>query len=121
MRFLADESCDYAVVRVLREAGYGVVAVADISPRAEDGRVMQLAAGRRSVLITEDKDFGQLVFADRRASRGVILIRYPATARRGLSRDVLELVNTQGARLNGRFVVMQPGRIRIVQPQRLRR
>jgi hypothetical protein len=36
VRFLADESCDFAVVRALREVGHDVVAVAEVFPRAED-------------------------------------------------------------------------------------
>jgi len=43
MRFLADECCDKAVVRALRESGYDVISVSDISPRAEDLDVIRLA------------------------------------------------------------------------------
>ena len=58
MRFLADESCDYAVVRALRELGHEVLAVADLSPGADDDAVIGLALRERCVLLTEDKDFG---------------------------------------------------------------
>lgn len=43
MRFLADESCDFAVVRALRAAGHDVVAIAEVTPRAEDDAVIDLA------------------------------------------------------------------------------
>ena len=43
MLFLADESCDFAVVRALRAAGHDVLAVADVSPRADDEQVLELA------------------------------------------------------------------------------
>ncbi len=55
MRFLADESCDFAVVRALRKAGHDVVAVAEISPRAEDSDVVKRALKEKRVLLTEDK------------------------------------------------------------------
>jgi hypothetical protein len=45
MRFLADESCDFAVVRALRKSGYDVVAVAEIAPRAEDSDVLSSLPG----------------------------------------------------------------------------
>lgn len=64
MRFLADESCDFAIVRALRGAGHDVLAVAEIAPRAEDPEVVQLAVGEGRLLLTEDKDFGRIVFAD---------------------------------------------------------
>jgi len=44
MRFLADESCDFSVVRALRSADHDVVAIAEVSPREEDDAVMERAA-----------------------------------------------------------------------------
>jgi predicted nuclease of predicted toxin-antitoxin system len=113
MRFMADESCDFAVVRVLRAAGHDVAAVTEISPRAEDGEVIDLAVREERILLTEDKDFGQLVYASRRTSSGVILLRFPARARTGLAKAVAQLVRRRGEELTGRFIVVQPGRIRI--------
>ena len=81
MRFLADESCDFSVVRALRNAGHEVTAVAEISPRAEDTEVLRLAFREEKILLTEDKDFGQLVFAHSKKTRGVIFFRYPVGLR----------------------------------------
>ena len=61
MRFLADESCDFAIVRALRAAGHDVRAVAELSPRADDPEVIRLAASEQRILLTEDRHFGQLV------------------------------------------------------------
>jgi hypothetical protein len=116
--FLADESCDFAVVRLLRANGHDVVAVAEISPRADDRTVLDLARQEQRILITEDKDFGRLVFADAQATGGVVLTRYPARARAQLPSAVLKLVSTRGTALLGRFVVMSPGRIRMGLPKR---
>src|SRR3972149_4347450 len=113
MRFLADESCDFAVVRALRAAGHDIAAVADISPQADDETVMDLAVRDERLLITEDKDFGQLVYANARASGGVVFLRFPAKARAAMAKAVVELVRRRGDHLLGRFVVVQPGRIRI--------
>ena len=43
MRFLADESCDFGVVRTLRAANHDVIAISEISPRADDVDVMEFA------------------------------------------------------------------------------
>jgi hypothetical protein len=80
MRFLADESCDFSVVRALRSADHDVVAIAEISPREEDSSVMERAAGESRILLTEDKDFGQLVYASLQRTGGVIFILFPARA-----------------------------------------
>lgn len=113
MRFLADESCDFAVVRSLRAAGHDVLAIGELSPRLEDPAVLALAVREDRVLLTEDKDFGRLVYADRRATGGVVLLRFPARARGDLARTVVQLVERRGETLKGRFVIAQPGRVRI--------
>ena len=112
-RFLADESCDYPVVRALTRVGHEVLAVADLSPRAGDASVIGLALRERCVLLTEDKDFGQLVHASGMRSVGVILLRFPVGARSKIGEAVVELVDRRGEDLIGRFVVVQPGRVRI--------
>ena len=113
MRFLADESCDFNVVRALRDAGYDVVAVSEVSPRAEDAKVIDIAVRDRRVLLTEDKDFGQLVHSHGRKTQGVILLRYPVLVREQLAKDVVRLAKRHGKKLAGCFIVIQPGRVRI--------
>jgi predicted nuclease of predicted toxin-antitoxin system len=63
VRFLADESCDSAVVRALRSAGHDMTAVAEVNPGLEDRVVLALARSEARVLLTEDKDFGLLAYA----------------------------------------------------------
>jgi predicted RNase H-like HicB family nuclease len=60
MRFLADESCDFAMVRALRSSGHDVVAVSDIAPRAEDPDVINLALRESRILLTEDAEYKKL-------------------------------------------------------------
>jgi predicted nuclease of predicted toxin-antitoxin system len=111
--FLADESCDFAVVRSLRQQGYDVVAVGESAQRSTDRAVIDLAKQESRILLTEDKDFGWLVFVGHTNPAGVILIRYPGNARRALAAAVKDLVQAQGDRLIGAFVVLQPGIARI--------
>jgi|SRR3954463_14711511 predicted nuclease of predicted toxin-antitoxin system len=111
--FLADENCDFAVVRALRSAGYDVTAISEAAPQIPDTDVIALADRERRVLLTEDKDFGQLVYAELRQSSGVILIRFPASERKALPAAMLEAVKELGDRLTGLFVVLTPRRIRI--------
>jgi predicted nuclease of predicted toxin-antitoxin system len=113
MRFLADESCDFAVVRALRRAGFDVLCISESSPRTEDSEVIRLALHEGRILLTEDKDFGRLVYSHGQDTLGVIFLRFPTFARREISRDVLNLVKQQGEKLVGSFVTVQPGRIRI--------
>jgi len=113
MRFLADESCDFAIVRALRAAGFDVLCISENAPRAEDSEVIRLALREERILLTEDKDFGRLVYSHGQETLGVIFLRFPTFARRQISRDVVNLVKQQGEKLAGSFITVQPGRIRI--------
>jgi predicted nuclease of predicted toxin-antitoxin system len=113
MRFLADESCDFAVVRALRAAAFDVLCISESTPRAEDSEVIGLALREQRILLSEDKDFGRLVYSHGQETLGVIFLRFPTFARRQISRDVVNLVKQQGEKLAGSFVTVQPGRIRI--------
>ena len=114
LRFLADESCDFAAVRALRAQGFDVLAVAEAIPGAEDTQVIEYALRDGRLLLTEDKDFGQLVYAAGHASCGVILIRYTPAARSTLGSRIVALVQDYGYRLSSSFVVLRPDQIRIV-------
>ena len=113
LRFLADESCDFAVVRALRDAGYDVVAVAEFTNQSVDPAVIEQAHREERILLTEDKDFGWHVFVSHAASAGVILIRFPNQARSTLAGALLQVVREQADKLPGSFVVVQPGQVRI--------
>ena len=112
MRFLADESCDFGVVRALRQAGHDVSAIAETSPALEDFEVIRRALQEERILLTEDKDFGQLVYAHGEKIHAVVLIRYAMKFRKNLGRDAVRLAKLHGKKLEGCFVVLEPGRIR---------
>jgi predicted nuclease of predicted toxin-antitoxin system len=113
LSFLADESCDFAVVRVLRAHGYDVRAVSEEMCRSVDRELLQIAQQENRILVTEDKDFGWLVFVERSDSAGVVLLRFPAGSRAELCATVDRLVSEHADALREAFTVVQPGRIRI--------
>jgi predicted nuclease of predicted toxin-antitoxin system len=111
--FLADESCDFLIVRKLRLAEYDVLSVAESFPSASDQQVLEHAIKEERILITEDKDFGEWVFAHGEKIAGVVLIRFPGSARARLGEEIMLLVNDHGSKLKKCFVVLEPGRARI--------
>jgi len=118
LRFLADENLDFAVVRSLRSAGHDVRALAEEAVRTVDAEVIALASREGRILLTEDKDFGWFAFVVGASSDGVILVRFPGTARQALGPAVLSLVATHGETLRGSFTVLQPGHTRITPGRR---
>jgi predicted nuclease of predicted toxin-antitoxin system len=113
MRFLADESVDMAVVRALREAGHDVRAIAEDEPGAGDATVAERARADERTLLTEDRDFGRLVFALNQPTGGVIYMRYNAARRLAFASEVASVVAREDHRLLEAFTVIQPGRTRI--------
>jgi predicted nuclease of predicted toxin-antitoxin system len=75
--------------------------------------VAQLALSGQRILLTEDKDFGQLVYAKGRQTIGVILLRVHARARTDIGRALVDLVESRGEELRISFSVIQPGLVRI--------
>jgi predicted nuclease of predicted toxin-antitoxin system len=74
-RLVADEGVDKAIVDALRSEGLDITYFAESGPGSTDDEVLAAAASSRSPVLTCDKDFGELVFRQKRPSSGVILIR----------------------------------------------
>lgn len=101
------------VIRALREAGYDVIAISEIARGAADDHVLERAMKEKRVLITEDRDFGELVYARGRSSTGVVLLRFHSRALQVKAATLLEAISKLGSRLEVSFTVVEPGRVRI--------
>ena len=75
MRFLIDESVGGDIIEFLREEGHDVTFIAERIPGASDGEVVSRATSENRILITNDKDFGNIAFSNGLAYRGVLLLR----------------------------------------------
>lgn len=62
MKFIADEGIDRPIVDRLRQEGYSVWYIAEMAPSISDDMVLKLANDQKALLLTADKDFGELVF-----------------------------------------------------------
>jgi predicted nuclease of predicted toxin-antitoxin system len=71
MQFVADESVDAQIVAKLLQDGFDVFYIAEASPSISDTRVLAAANRRKSVLITADKDFGDLVYRQQKSHKGI--------------------------------------------------
>jgi len=75
MRWLADECVDAGVVDRLCDAGHDVLYVAEMAAGESDVRILERAQTDDRLLLTEDKDFGDLVFRSGQAIPGLVLLR----------------------------------------------
>ena len=75
MIFVADESVDAPIYKALRNAGHEVYAIVENCAGITDEQVLQIAFDRLAILITQDKDFGELTFRLGKPHHGIILLR----------------------------------------------
>jgi len=113
LNLLADEGIDRQIVEALREQGYTVGYVAEMDPGISDDAVLELANREGVVLLTADKDFGELVFRLRRLSSGVILVRLAGLSPLKKSEIVVSCLIKHFNELIGSFSVISSAGIRI--------
>jgi len=65
MRILADENIDALIVAWLRQAGHDVKGVTEFAPGRDDEPLAELACAEARLLLTRDRDFGELVYRQR--------------------------------------------------------
>jgi predicted nuclease of predicted toxin-antitoxin system len=112
LRWLADECVDAALVRELRGFGHDVTYVAEQLAGLTDPEVLKQARDAGRLLLTEDKDFGDLVFRSRLAVPGVILLRLSPEGRHLKWGRLRIAIEQFGASLAGRYVVVEETRMR---------
>ena len=113
MDFLVDECLGPLVVRWLRDEGHDVISIFESARGAADQDILAWAAREDRVLLTADKDFGDLVFRDRRTHRGVILLRLDDETRPNIIRVLADLLAQHLDEIDHNFVVVTETSVRI--------
>jgi predicted nuclease of predicted toxin-antitoxin system len=111
VRWLADECVSAALVVGLRAAGHDVVYMADIAPSESDTAVLARARADDRLLLTEDKDFGDLVFRRGGGVLGLVLLRIEPALKVATPRLQAAIAHF-GDGLFGRYTIVEAGRFR---------
>jgi len=112
VRWLADECVDAALVARLRNAGHDASYIAEIAAGVTDTEALQLAQEEGRLFLTEDKDFGELVFRFKRAVPGVVLLRIDPEKSQLKWIRLEAAIARLGEGLFGRYVVIEEARFR---------
>jgi predicted nuclease of predicted toxin-antitoxin system len=91
LKILADECCPSAVVAALRSDGYDVQYVAEDAPSTTDNNVLSRAFADERIILTEDRDFCELVFLNKLPTYGIVLVRINQAHRQEKIQRVREL------------------------------
>ena len=113
MKFVADEGIDAPIVTFLRQKKHQVWYIAEMSPGISDETVLALTNREEAIIITADKDFGDLVFRQRQAAYGVILLRLHGLLLEKKAELVLSVIQQHETELKGAFTVITSEKIRI--------
>lgn len=109
---LFDECCEAGLVAALRASKVSADCVIEVQPGLDDTAVLDLAARTNRILVTEDKDFGELAVRHGLATNGVVLIRMPDGDVPSKAARLIKLVRQFGDRLSQNYTVVQPDKFR---------
>ncbi|HSN77691.1 MAG TPA: DUF5615 family PIN-like protein [Anaerolineae bacterium] len=113
MNFLADECCDASLVVALRTDGHDVLFAVEDLRGSSDEDILRQAFAEDRILLTEDKDFGELVFRLRQPAHGIVLLRFGIHERHNKVPRMRYLLERQTNQLQGKFVVLESERVRL--------
>lgn len=114
MNLLADEGIDRQIVERLRRDGHEALYVAEMDPSISDNDVLNRANEQNALLVTADKDFGEMVFHQNLlAAGGVVLIRLAGLSPERKAEIVSRVFRDRSVELPKAFSVISPSGVRI--------
>jgi predicted nuclease of predicted toxin-antitoxin system len=113
MNFLIDENIHADVVAWLRSIGQDEVYADEILSGKSDEELLRIAKSEHRIIVTDDKDFGELIFHRRVLSSGVILLRLTDRSIQARLKRLEAVWTTISARAQGSFMVISDKRVRL--------
>ena len=118
MRFLVDECTGPAVAEWLWNSHHNVFSVYDKARGLDDGSIIEKANRENYILITNDKDFGELIFHMRKAHKGVILLRLEDERAENKIAVLRRVLESHSEKLANNFIIVTEKTVRIVEKRR---
>jgi len=113
LSIVIDESVDYAIIEKLSANNFNVYAIIDETPSISDESVLNIATEKNALIITEDKDFGELVFRFQLSHRGILLVRMISSKSFEKADAVLRVMINHQEELINNFSVLDENKLRI--------
>lgn len=106
MKFLLDENIGKIVAKSLEKLGYSASRIRLIAPGIEDHNVLNLSVSRDSILITSDKDFGELIFKEGQSSVGIIFLRLQDESSDNKIKAIKQVLS-QNRKIKNKFITVK--------------
>ena len=114
MKFVADESVDKPIVDALRFNSYEVYYILEENSGIPDNDVLEIAHSRNSILLTADKDFGDLVFRQKLNHHGIVLFRLAGLSNKQKVDTVMGVIKQYLPEFRNHFSVISKTHVRII-------
>ena len=112
MRFLVDECTGSTVASWLRSEGYEVFSVFDELRGASDDDLLAKAYAENWILVTNDRDFGEMVYRENRPHCGIIFLRLSNQRSTFKIEALRRLLSTYPDQISDAFVVITETQVR---------
>lgn len=111
---VADECVEYEIVERLRQNGLSILSIMESHNGIKDVQVLDIAFKNTAFLLTEDKDFGELVFRMLLPHKGVLLVRFPNNYDPDLKAEkVVRTILEKFEEMDLRFSVLSENKLRV--------
>jgi predicted nuclease of predicted toxin-antitoxin system len=113
MKFLLDENIPVTVLKSLEKSGFDAVSVLQYEGLKSDLEIIKTAAREKRIIITYDRDFGELVFKAGHKSYGIIYLRFEPFNPQIVSRQISILLEEKSIKFQRSFVVLEKDKVRV--------
>ena len=109
---LADESLDNRIIQILRRQKISVISISEEFRGISDYTIIEIARKSGLIILTEDKDFGEWVFAHKESNISVIFLRYHHLDFEQIAKNLLHILKDKSNVFQGYFTVITKSKIR---------
>lgn len=113
LKFVLDVGVGNKTLGYLRAQGFDVISIIDLDPSMSDTNILSIASQDARMVVTMDKDFGELVYRIGKGHKGVLLLRLEDATGDEKVEVIRNILENFADQIEGKFCVFQNGRLRI--------
>lgn len=110
---IIDENIDQIIIDRLAKEGFEIVSIRDHNPGISDKQVIEIARSKNAIVITEDRDFGELVFSHNIRDCSILYLRYAKPDYSLIENNIINILKDYQVLTGHFFITITPKKIRI--------